>query len=131
MAILEDLGLEVKILVNNIPLREYEDKNADPTYDEFGNEIRKCRRYVEVVENAEYAVQLHVTSVDKYLDNTEKGFYFVLDLDGQEHFENQILDQECRSYLVEGKSECDGRESTIRKFCFTAMSIGRCPRNLR
>lgn len=130
MAIFEDLGLEVKILVNNKSLREYEDNNADSTDDGFGDEIRKCRRYVEVVENSEFAVQLHVTPVNKYLDNMKKAFYFALDLDGQEEFEGHLLDQEQKKYLVKGKYECDGRESTMRKFRFTAMSIGRCPQKV-
>ncbi|KAI3394306.1 hypothetical protein diail_2953, partial [Diaporthe ilicicola] len=59
VAILEDLGLEVKVLVNKSPLKEYEEKGEGSTNDGFGDEIRKCRHYVEVVEDAEFAIQMH------------------------------------------------------------------------
>ncbi|KAK7724222.1 hypothetical protein SLS64_000556 [Diaporthe eres] len=38
MAILEDLGLEVNIVVNDSPLQEYEDKGADLSDDGFVND---------------------------------------------------------------------------------------------
>lgn len=129
MAILEDLGLEVKILVNESPLPEYEDKEADPTDDGFGDEIRKCRCYVEVVDNAEFVVQLHVTPANNYLNNTKKRFRFALDLDDQEEFEDRLMDSTEQVILIDGKDEYDGQKSTLRKFRFTAVSTGRCPQS--
>lgn len=131
MAILEDLGLEVKILVNNTSLQEYEDKDAGSTDDGFGDEVRKCGSYVEVVENAEFAVQLHVTPVDNYLDNMKKRFLFVLDLDGQEGFETRLLDWKEKKCLVEGKDEYDGQTSLLRKFRFTPVATGKCSQDSR
>lgn len=126
MAIFEDLGLEVKILVNNSPLEEYGDNEAGSTDDEFGEDIRKCRRYVEVIENAEFAVQLRVIPTNDYLNNANERLLFVLDLDGQEDLEDQIMDLEHDQYLVEGKTEYDGQTRLLRKFRFTTVATGRC-----
>lgn len=128
MAILEDLGLEVKILVNNSPLKEYEDKEAGPTDDGFGEEIRKCRRYVEVVEDAEFAVQLHVTPANNYLNDANKRISFVLDLDGQENFEEALLNRKRTQHLVEGKDEANGEKTVRRNFRFTAVATGTYPK---
>lgn len=128
MAILEDLGLEVKILVNNSPLKEYEDKEAGPTDDGFGEEIRKCRRYVEVVEDAEFAVQLHVTPANNYLNDANKRIFFALDLDGEEEFEDRILAEDDRESLVEGKGEIGDEGTVVRKFRFTTVTTSTYPK---
>lgn len=129
MAILEDLGLEVKILVNNSPLQEYEDKDAGPTDDKFGNEIRKCRRYVEVIENAEFAVQLHVTPANNYLNNESERIGFFIDLDGHEWLANRLLNSDDKQGLVDGKVEYEGQTSVSRrKFRFSNVTTGTYPR---
>lgn len=128
MAILEDLGLEVKIIANNSPLQEYEDKEVDPTDDGFGDEIRKCRRYVEVFEDAEFSAQFRVTSA---LKNADERFRFALDLDGQEDLEDQFLGSDSEHYLVKGKDEYHGQTLVLRKFRFSTVATGRYPQDSR
>lgn len=124
MAILEDLGLEVKIIVNDSPLQEYEDKEVGPTDDGFGDETRKCRRYVEVVEDAEFSAQFRVTSAH-HLNNSDERFRFALDLDGQEDLAGVLLRSGNNQFLVKGKKEYHGQTSVLRKFRFTTVATGR------
>lgn len=124
MAILEDLGLEVKIVVNDSPLQEYEDKMGDPTDDGFGDEIRKCRRYVEVNGDDEFGVQIRVTPNNEYLDGKKKQISFSIDLDGQESLESVLVMTKDYPFLVPGRNEYDGRIHTLRKFRFTTVSTG-------
>ncbi|KAG8164104.1 hypothetical protein KVR01_006022 [Diaporthe batatas] len=131
MAIIEDLGLEVKIVVNDSPLQEYEDKEQEPTNDGFGDEIRKYRSYVEVMDNAEFAVLLRATSNNEYLSATKAGFMFAIDLDGQNRIENLWLHSEHLTSLVKGKYENDGQETTLRRFRFTAVSPVPCDALIR
>lgn len=130
MAILEDLGLEVKILVNNSPLQEYEDKDAGATDDKFGNEIRKCRQYVEVIENAEFAVQLRVTPANNYLNNESERIAFFIDLDGHRQLGSRLLNSDQKQVLVDGKVEYEGQTSVSRrKFRFSTVKTGTCSRH--
>lgn len=122
MAIIEDLGLEVEILVDDLPLREYKDEEEDPTDDTFGDETRKCRRYVEVVEDAEFAVQVCVTPANDYLNENEH-LLFIVDLDGQEDLGDCQLKSTTEN-LIEGKYEHDGQTLVLRKFRFTTVATG-------
>lgn len=124
MAILEELGLEVKIIVDGSPLREYEDKEQNPANDGFGDEIPKCRRYVEVTGETEFGVQLDATSNEKYFCPT-KALKFAIDLDGKDEIQNRVLKSQHLTSLVEGKEEHDGQEFTLRRFRFTNVSTGR------
>ncbi|KAG6360096.1 hypothetical protein INS49_011152 [Diaporthe citri] len=123
MAILEDVGLEVNIIVNGSPLKEYEDKGADLSDDGFGDETRKCRRYVEVDGDTDFGVQLHVTSNNKYLDgNKKKRLRFCLDLDGQEELEARLMNFARTPVLLDGKDEWNGQTYISRRFRFTTIS---------
>lgn len=124
MAILEDLGLEVKIVVNDSPLQEYEDKKGNPTDDGFGDEIRKCRRYVEVNGDDEFGVQIRITPKNEYIDGKKKGLKFDIDLDGQERLVRSATTTMDYQFLVQGRKEQDGQTSTLRKFRFTTVSTG-------
>lgn len=131
MAILEDLGLEVKIIVNGAPLQEYEDKEADLSDDGFGGKTRKCRRYVEVDGDTEFGVQLHVTPNNNYLDgNKQKRLRFCLDLDGQEELEARLMNLACNPVLLDGKDEYNGWTLVSRRFRFTTISTGTYPEAL-
>lgn len=124
MAILEDLGLEVKIVVNNSPLQEYEDENGGPTNDGFGDEIRKCRHYVKVNGDDEFGVQIRVTPNNEYIDGKNKGLKFDIDLDGQEGLVRSSTTTKDSQFLVQGRKEKDGHTSTLRKFRFITVSTG-------
>lgn len=123
MAILEDLGLEVEILVDGSPLQEYKDEADDPTDDGFGDEIRKCRRYVEVVEDAEFGVRCRVTPANNYLNNGNEQLVFKIDLDGQENLESRALGTKTQM-LIDGKYKHDGQTLSLRKFKFTTVATG-------
>lgn len=116
MAILEDLGLRVKIIVIDSPLQEYEDKGEAPTDDGFGDEICKCQRHVEVVENDEFAVQLDIIKAKNHPNKEKIEFKFALDLDGQEEFEHRLLQSDDPVFLIRGKDGHDGQKLTLRKF---------------
>ncbi|KAJ0124949.1 hypothetical protein J7T55_006292 [Diaporthe amygdali] len=122
MAILEDLGLEVKVLVNNSPLQEYEDNDTESTDDGFGDEIRKCRRYVEVVGDTEFGVQFRVTPNSNYLNSNRQRFRFEIDLDDHEELRGFLLRSKGEPVLIEGQVDYDGQTYAMRKFRFATMS---------
>lgn len=103
IAILEDLGLEVNIIVNDSPLQGYEDKEADPTDDSFGNDICKCRRYVDVNGDTESIVQKCVTSNSKYVDTEKERLQIYLGLDAQDKLATTLMDSECNPTLLDGR----------------------------
>ncbi|KAH8778737.1 hypothetical protein F5883DRAFT_613592 [Diaporthe sp. PMI_573] len=123
MAILEDLGLEIKIVVDNSPLQEYEGKEVDAPGDGFSDDIRKCRRYVKVNVDTEFGVQICTTPNNEYLDDNKKKRLIVsIDLDGQKDLQVTLVGSLKRSDLVEGKSEHNGQTSVLRKFRFKTVS---------
>lgn len=131
MTILEDLGLEVNIIVNDSPLQEYEDKGADLSDDGFGDETCKCRCYVEVDGDTEFGVQLHVTPNNSYLDgNKQKRLRFCLDLDGQEEVEARLMDLARTPVLLDGQDKLKGETYVSRRFRFTTISTGTYPKAL-
>lgn len=129
MAILEDLGLEVKVLVNNSPLQEYEDNDTESTDDGFGDEIRKCRRYVEVVGDTEFGVQFRVTPNSNYLNSNRQRLRFEIDLDDHEELRGFLLRSKGEPVLIEGQVDYDGQTYAMRKFRFATMSTGTYPEN--
>ncbi|KAL2276409.1 hypothetical protein FJTKL_00923 [Diaporthe vaccinii] len=57
MAIIEELGLEVKVQVGGSAATEYTD--PEPDVDDACTETtRACHRYVESVDNAEFAIHV-------------------------------------------------------------------------
>jgi len=125
IAIVEDLGLEIKIVVDNSPLQEYEDKEVDAPDDGFSDDIRKFRRYVEVNVDTEFGVQICTTPNNEYLDDNKKKRLIVsIDLDGQKDLQVTLVGSLKRSDLVEGKSEHNGQTSVLRKFRFKTVSTG-------
>lgn len=97
MAILEDLGLEIEILVDSSPLQEYRDEEEEPTDDDFGDEIRKCQCYVEVVEDAEFGVQCRVMPANNYLNNENEQIVFKIDL---------VVKKTSKAVLLEQRPRC-------------------------
>lgn len=133
MAILEDLGLEVNIVVNDSPLQEYEDKGADLSDDGFGDGTCKCRCYVEVDGDTEFGVQLHVTPNNNFLDgNKQKRLRFCLDLDGQEEIEARLMNLARTPVLLDGQDELEwnGETCLSRRFRFTTIPTGTYPEGL-
>lgn len=126
MAILEDLGLEIKVLVDESPLKEYEDdEEVGPEDCSFGDKTRKCRRYVEIVEDAHFDIQVHVlptiSCFDSRLDSLKQRLKFAIDLDGHDTRPQSWLLRPSHSMVIKGTHEYDGRTMRLRKFKFATV----------
>lgn len=63
MAIIEELGLQATILVNNEAAPEYPHPHPIPPLpEEFGPNTKESHSYVRCVEGAEFAIKFDVTS---------------------------------------------------------------------
>ncbi|KAL1855797.1 hypothetical protein Daus18300_010972 [Diaporthe australafricana] len=105
----------------NSPLKEYEDEKVGPADRSFGDETRKCRRYVEVVKDANFAIQLHVSPTINCLNNPEQGIEFALDLDGHNSLTQAVL-VPSNSMVIKGAYESDGQTTMLRNFKFATVS---------
>lgn len=59
MAIMEDLGLQATIVINNETAPEYPDTEQSVT-EEFGPNTQKSHSYVRCVEGAEFAIKFSI-----------------------------------------------------------------------
>ncbi|KUI73783.1 hypothetical protein VM1G_09341 [Cytospora mali] len=125
MAIIEELGIEAKILVDGSAATEYTpDEEPEIEGDNFGPSTRVCCRYVEAIDNAHFALHAGIASVNspgnKWLEESwENGFSFGISIDGGKTVSSQIVQQYQYDTL---QGVIDGQTGTIRKFRFASVS---------
>lgn len=127
MAVIDELGIEVKVIVNGTEATEYiPDEEPDFDGDNFDPSTKTCCRYVESIDNAEFAVRAAVMSErdkpgNKWLDDSKtNGFAFSLSFDGGKKAAGFLVDQNHRVSIRD--STYDAATSTKRNFRFASVS---------
>lgn len=131
MAIIEELGLEVKVKVNDSTAAEYPDEEPDAEDNAYGQAIRSCYHYVESVDNAAFYVQAGVfpgpkgpkTSQEWFSRSRNHALSFTVAIDGGHAVEAVLVDQHSGPRRLEGIRNT--ADKTMRKFCFAPVSTGR------
>lgn len=128
MAIIEDLGLEVKVLVDGSATAEYKDE--EPDEHAVSQTIKTCHHYVESIDNAEFAIHagllpgLH-TGQEWIPRSRDHGLSFLVAFDGGPSVAAKMVYKHHTSRLLEGIS--NRANQTLSKFRFAPVSTGRPP----
>lgn len=127
MAVIDELGVEVKVIVNGTEATEYiPDEEPDFDDDNFDPSTKTCCRYVESIDNADFAIRAAVTSgrnkpANKWLDDSKtNGLSFSLSFDGGDKVAGLLINQNRR--FVIGDSTSDAATCTKRNFRFASVS---------
>lgn len=130
MAIIAELGLEVKFKVNGSTAAEYPDEEPDVDDDAHRQTANICHHYVESVDNAEFAINVGLipgtnTGQEWVSRSQNHGLSFTVALDGGHNLEAVVIYQRCNTALLEGVH--DQGAQTLRKFLFTPVTTGKSP----
>lgn len=130
MAIIEELGLEVKVNVNGSAAAEYPDEEPDIDDDARRQTTHACHHYVESVDNAEFAIHVGLTpgtnTGQKWISRSRShGLSFLVAFDGGHDVAAASVHRHRLSRLLDSVE--DRESQTIRKFLFTPVTTGRSP----
>ncbi|POS76811.1 hypothetical protein DHEL01_v204782 [Diaporthe helianthi] len=125
MAIIEELGLEVKVQVDGSTAAEYEDREPNKDDRVRSQTTKVCHRYVEAVDNAEFSIDVGVipgynTGREWIGMSQDHGLSFSVALDGRNFAAASIHHERQISKLVKGIY--DHESQTLRKFRFAPVS---------
>lgn len=128
MAIIEELGLRVKILINGEATKEWIDEEPDLEGIVFGPETKVSRCYIETREDVEFSIEMKILAGKNPAARWVKhGKTHMLDfaprLDGGPSLQSTSVDRSGRKFIDEGVIDLD--EGTIQKFRFAAVSSGQ------
>lgn len=128
MAIIEEIGLEVKVKVDGSEASEYPDEEPDIDDDARSQTTESCYHYVKVVDNAEVAIHVGVTPgintgqewISRSPNHTLR---FSAAFDGGQYVAATMVLQGCKTRLMEGVY--DPENQTFRKFLLKPVTTGR------
>ncbi|KAL2290132.1 hypothetical protein FJTKL_00623 [Diaporthe vaccinii] len=125
MAIIEKLGLEVKVKVNGSPAAEYPDEERDVDDDAGGRITNACHHYVESIDNAEFTIHFGLTPGFKtghgWISRSRNhGLLFSVAFDGGHTVAKTVVHQRHNPQLLQGVYDRETR--TLRKFLFTPVT---------
>lgn len=130
MAIIEDLGLEVKVLVDGSATAEYKDEEPDvDLVDDAPSQITTARHhYVESIDNAEFAIHVGLisgqhTGQEWMARSRDHGLAFSVALDGGPNIASRAVYRHCTSRLLQGIQ--NPANQTLSKFRFAPVSTGK------
>lgn len=126
MAIIDNLGLEVKVLVSGTPAAEYQGGDFSETDDDFGAGTAKCHRYIESVDDAEFAIELSAKRAISWLEkSSNRALYFCIDVDGLQGIVRSYIDKmKDPKRVVMGVVNRETKPFTKRNFHFSPVHIG-------
>lgn len=128
MAIIDELGLEVKILVDGREASEYHpDETTEFDGDGYVPSTKKCYRYVESKDEAHFAIQAGVLPDDKpahkWLQSSKSaGLQVNLSIDGEYIPGFPLMSDQRKMATCKGVSDRDN--GLLRKFRFASVSTG-------
>ncbi|KAK7748030.1 hypothetical protein SLS53_001282 [Cytospora paraplurivora] len=124
MAIIKNLGLEVNVLVEGVQAAEYQGGDFSETNDDFAAGTAKCHRYIESVDNAEFAIEVSATKNNPWLksSNDKHLLNYYIDVDDQE-VEGVCLWKDKMYEVLEGVREYRSNAFGLRKFRFSPVHI--------
>lgn len=129
MAIIEELGLEVKVNVNGSASAEYPDE--EPNVDDTRGQITKaCHHYVESVDNAEFGIHVGLipgtnTGQEWTSRSQNHGLSFSVAFDGGPVVAAKSVLKHRNTALLGGVPNWEDRN--LRKFLFSPVTTGRSP----
>ncbi|ROW12888.1 hypothetical protein VPNG_04663 [Cytospora leucostoma] len=129
MAIIENLGIEVKVLMEGIQAAEYQGGDFSETNDDFGAGTAKCHRYIESVDNAEFAIEVSATKNNPWLKTAQvkNCLNYYIDVDDHEEVEAVCLWKARMDEVLKGVREYRSNVPGLRKFRFTPVQIADDP----
>lgn len=128
MAVIEELGIEVKVNVNGSAATEYPDE--EPDVDARRQTANTRHHYVESVDNTEFAIHVGLipgtnTGQEWISRSQNHGLSFQVALDGGPDVAAASVFKHQNTELLEGVPNCEDR--TLRKFLFSPVTTGRSP----
>lgn len=128
MAIVEDLGLEVKIQVDGSATAEYTDE--EPDEDTLSQTYKTCHHYVESIDNAEFAIHVGLiqgtsTGQEWIGRSREHRLSFSVAFDGGPTVTSNSVYKHQTSLLLDGIH--NPANQTLSKFRFAPVSTGKPP----
>lgn len=127
MAIIKELGLEVKILIGGKAVKEYPDTEPDLQDLELGPNTKTSHCYIECQENMEFGIQCKVhagkSPAARWAKKKEQLMIFAPSFDGGPYLQNLCIDEPGESRIDDGI--VDFGDDTFRKFRFSKVSTGK------
>jgi hypothetical protein len=126
MAIIEELGVEVRVQVGGAAVTEYTDPEPDVN-DACAQTTKVCHRYIESFDNAEFAIHVGmipgVNTGQEWIGGSRNhGLSFLLEIDG-DAVSSLMVHQDHISEVLKGIY--DGENQRLRKFHFASVSTSR------
>lgn len=125
MAIIEELGLQATIVINDEAAPEYPDTEPSVS-EELGPDTKKSHNYVRSVAGAEFAIKFDLTSpssqVTQWLAKENHAIAVLVLIDGGKLNAGTLIDRQRQSGTISGVT--DAANGLHQKFCFTAISTG-------
>lgn len=130
MAIIEELGLEVKVKVNGLALAEYPDEEHVDSNHAGTQTPNACHHYVESIDHAEFAIHVGLiagtnTAQEWISYSPNNTIDFSVAFDGSHYTAGKCVTRHSRPKLLDGVY--NEANATLRKFRFAPVSIGRLP----
>jgi hypothetical protein len=127
MAVIEDLGLTVRVQIDGMPTPEYDD--PDPCADNMGDPAytRVCNKYIEAKDNAEYTFQFSATGKQEWLSRSPAhAFAFEFYVDGR-RMSGSLFRAAHRGTvrLEEGVISLHNGTLLLHRYRFAAVNPGR------
>lgn len=127
MAIIEELGLEVEILIGGKAVKEYPDPEPDLQGLKLGPKTKTSHCYIECQENMEFEIQSKVRSGSKpaalWAKKMRQIVSFVPSFNGGPYLQGVDVALPGQTVLDSGIVDFD--DGTIKNFRFSTVSTGK------
>lgn len=128
MAIIKELGLEVKVNIDGSSAAEYPDQEPDVDHGPTSQATKACHHYVESIDNAEFAIHAGLipgsnTGRDWIGRSQDHRLHFSVALDGGHDVAAVCLSQHHNTVRLVGVH--NRMDQTLRKFLFSPVTTGR------
>lgn len=126
MAIIEELGLEVKILIGGKAVKEYPDAEPDLQGLKLGPKTKTSHCYIECQENVEFEIDSKVRSGNNpaaWWAQRKKQIVFKPSFNGGPYLQGILAISPGLTFSDNGIADFD--DGTIQKFRFSSVSTGQ------
>lgn len=130
MAVIEELGLEAKVIVNGSAAAEYRDEEPGVDDAAHGPATKTSHSYVEAVHEGEFKIRVGllpgVNPGQKWIDRSpNNALGFSVAFDGGHEIVKTFVSRSSGPRLLD--HIYNEANATLRKFCFALVSTGRVP----
>ncbi|KAG6360097.1 hypothetical protein INS49_011153 [Diaporthe citri] len=129
MAVIEELGLEVKVNVNGSAAAECPDEEPDVNNNARRQTANVCHRYVESVDNAGFAINVGLipgtnTGQEWVGRSQNHGLSFTVAFDGGHNVATVVIRQRRNTELLEGVHVEDANKKRVASDLKVAQNLG-------